>query len=145
MIRNIFTSDNKSNALDELLEVINKGIDLLGKENIDKELFNAWSRYAKSTIELIDTAYNTNFSIGLLYDEENLYNPFYINSLGQSLNNSLKIDRITGIGSKYFPTTSNSAMSGFDVFNNNVNNKMKNNLITILKNLVLIVKKLPKE
>lgn len=48
-------------ALKELLEVLSKGIDLLANENLDKDLYDAFEKYADSTIKMVDEAYNPNY------------------------------------------------------------------------------------
>ncbi len=48
-------------ALKELLEVLSKGIDLLANENLDKDLYDAFKKYADSTIKMVDEAYNPNY------------------------------------------------------------------------------------
>lgn len=51
-------SDDRQKSLKELLEVILKGIDLLANENLDKDLYEAFEKYANSTIKMVDEAYN---------------------------------------------------------------------------------------
>lgn len=48
---------SKQKALKELLEVLGKGIDLLANENLDKDLYEAFEKYADSTIKMVDEAY----------------------------------------------------------------------------------------
>jgi len=48
---------SKQKALKELLEVLGKGIDLLANENLDKDLYDAFEKYADSTIKMVDEAY----------------------------------------------------------------------------------------
>lgn len=52
---------SKQEALKELLEVLGKGIDLLTNENLDKDLYNAFEKYADSTIKMVNEAYNHNY------------------------------------------------------------------------------------
>lgn len=42
---------SRQKALKELLEVLGKGIDLLANENLDKDLYDAFEKYADSTIK----------------------------------------------------------------------------------------------
>lgn len=49
---------SKQKALKELLEVLSKGIDLLANENLDNDLYDAFEKYADSTIKMVDEAYN---------------------------------------------------------------------------------------
>lgn len=49
---------SKQKALKELLEVLGKGVDLLANENLDKDLYEAFEKYADSTIKMVDEAYN---------------------------------------------------------------------------------------
>ena len=48
---------SKQKALKELLEALGKGIDLLANENLDKDLYDAFEKYADSTIKMVDEAY----------------------------------------------------------------------------------------
>lgn len=52
---------NKQKALKELLEVLSKGVDLLANQNLDRDLYNAYEKYAESTIKLVNEAYNQNY------------------------------------------------------------------------------------
>lgn len=52
---------NKQEALKELLEVLEKGVNLLANNNLDKRLYDAFEKYANSTIEMVDEAYNRGF------------------------------------------------------------------------------------
>lgn len=53
---------NKQKALNELLEVLGKGVDLLMNDNIDKDLYVAYEKYVTSTIKLVENAYQNSFS-----------------------------------------------------------------------------------
>ena len=44
---------SRQKALKELLEVLGKGIDLLANENLDKDLYDAFEKYADSTIKMV--------------------------------------------------------------------------------------------
>lgn len=48
---------SKQKALKELLEVLGKGVDLLANENLDKDLYEAFEKYAASTIKMVNEAY----------------------------------------------------------------------------------------
>lgn len=52
------TMNGKQKSLEELLEVLGKGIDLLANENLDKDLYDAFEKYADSTIKMVNEAYN---------------------------------------------------------------------------------------
>lgn len=54
------SDSSKQKALKELLEVISKGIDLLEFESLDKDLYEAFEKYANSTVKMVDEAYNRN-------------------------------------------------------------------------------------
>ena len=47
----------KQKALKELLEVLSKGINLLASANVDKDLYDAFEKYADSTIKMVNNAY----------------------------------------------------------------------------------------
>ena len=49
---------DKQKALKELFEVIQKGVDLLTNENMDKDLYEAFEKYAYSTIKMVDEAHS---------------------------------------------------------------------------------------
>ena len=49
--------DGRQKALRELFVVIEKGIDLLANENLDKDLYEAFEKYADSTVKMVDEAY----------------------------------------------------------------------------------------
>lgn len=50
--------NSKQKSLEELFEVLIKGIDLLANENLDKDLYEAFEKYADSTIKMVNEAYN---------------------------------------------------------------------------------------
>ena len=58
----VMLDSNKQKALNELLEALGKGIDLLANEHLDKDLYEAFEKYASSTIKLIDEAYLQNYT-----------------------------------------------------------------------------------
>lgn len=51
-------SYDQQKSLRELFIVLEKGIDLLANENLDKDLYEAFEKYADSTIKMVDEAYN---------------------------------------------------------------------------------------
>ncbi len=59
-MNNLF-STNKRKAISELLEVINKGVELLATEYLDKTLYESFERYAVSTLKIIDVTFSTNY------------------------------------------------------------------------------------
>lgn len=63
---------NKQKALGELLDVINKGIGLLANEYLGKDLYQAYEKYVFSTMELVDAAFTTSYSL----EFSNNYSPF---------------------------------------------------------------------
>ena len=54
---------NKQKALGELLDVINKGISLLANDYLDKNLCQAYEKYVFSTMQLVDAAFTTSYSL----------------------------------------------------------------------------------
>ena len=46
--------NNKQKALLELIELLNKGVDLLANNNLDKELYDAFEKYVQSTNLIVD-------------------------------------------------------------------------------------------
>ncbi len=72
--------NNKQKALLELIELLNKGIDLLANNNLDKELYDAFKKYVQSTIKLVDAAYTTTYEFSFASNYDPLspyrYNPF---------------------------------------------------------------------
>ena len=50
--------NSKQKALKELLEVLGKGIDLLANEGLDRDLYEAFEKYADSTMKMVNEAYN---------------------------------------------------------------------------------------
>ena len=51
-------SYDQQKSLRELFIVLEKGIDLLANENLDKDLYEAFEKYADSTIKMVNEAYN---------------------------------------------------------------------------------------
>lgn len=74
--------NNKQKALLELIELLNKGIDLLANNNLDKDLYNAFEKYVQSTIKLVDAAYMTTYEFSFSTSVDPLssyrYNPMGI-------------------------------------------------------------------
>ena len=73
---------NKQNALNELLDAINKGISLLADSRLEKDLYQAYERYVLSTMQLVDAAFLTSYSLGISINHplsDNLSTPFYQN------------------------------------------------------------------
>ncbi len=54
---------NKQKALGELLDVINKGISLLASNYLSQDLCQAYERYVFSTMQLVDNAFTTSYSL----------------------------------------------------------------------------------
>lgn len=68
----------KQKALKELLEVLSKGVDLLANNNLDKDLYEAFEKYASSTIKMFGEAYDQ----GTVAYLQNSYIPHdYFNSM----------------------------------------------------------------
>lgn len=84
-------SYDQQKSLRELFIVLEKGIDLLANENLDKDLYEAFEKYANSTIKMVDEAYNggymSYFSNPFL--PHNYFNqPNPINYMGMSMPHS---------------------------------------------------------
>lgn len=62
MIRNMFLSTTKTDAFRELMEAISSGVNLLNKDNLTESIVSAWENYAKSTVDLVDSAFSTYYS-----------------------------------------------------------------------------------
>ncbi|MBR3676382.1 MAG: hypothetical protein IKN71_04535 [Alphaproteobacteria bacterium] len=50
-------SNDQQKALRELFIILEKGVDLLANENLDKDLYEAFEKYADSTIKMVNEAY----------------------------------------------------------------------------------------
>ena len=75
--------NNKQKALLELVELLNKGIDLLANNSLDEDLYNAFEKYFQSTIKLVDAAYMTNYEFSFSNNNPFLsyqYSPFFKHS-----------------------------------------------------------------
>lgn len=116
---------SKQKALKELLEVLGKGIDLLANENLDKDLYEAFEKYADSTIKMVDEAYNPSYS----YFSSNRF-PCYSDYL---INASI---------SPYI-STPHSAADLYASYLSGHNNsaEYRNKLKTLLKQLILLAQK----
>lgn len=86
MIRNMFLSASKTEAFRALIEAISSGVNLLNKDNLTESIVSAWENYAKSTVELVDSAFSTCYSIGFersynissfFMNQDPLFNPNY--------------------------------------------------------------------
>lgn len=54
--------NNKRKVISELLEVINKGVELLTTEYLDKNLYDSFERYVVSTLKVADSTFATNYA-----------------------------------------------------------------------------------
>ena len=54
--------NNKRKVISELLEVVNKGIELLATEHLDKSLYDSFERYVISTLKIADSTFATNYA-----------------------------------------------------------------------------------
>ena len=54
-------SYDQQKSLRELFIVLEKGIDLLANENLDKDLYEAYEKYATSTIKMVNESYGQNY------------------------------------------------------------------------------------
>ena len=118
--------NSKTKALKELLEVLGKGIDLLANENLDKDLYEAFEKYADSTIKMVDEAYNGGYIsyFSNPFRPHNYFNqPNPINYTGISMPHSAASLYIS-----YISEQNNSA---------EYRNKLKN----LLKQLILLAQK----
>lgn len=72
---NIFSNDRQK-SLKELLDVISKGIDLLATDTLNKDLYDAFEKYADSTIKMVDESYGRNYIsyFSNLYVSHNYFN-----------------------------------------------------------------------
>ncbi len=128
--------NNKQKALLELIELLNKGVDLLANNNLDKELYDAFEKYVQSTIKLVDAAYTTTYEFSFANNYDPLspyrYNPF---SGGNSLFSSMFSHSST------IPV--NYSIHSADITQNwggNDGKKYKNELKILLQRLISILK-----
>ena len=118
--------NSKQKALKELLEVLGKGVDLLANENLDKDLYEAFEKYADSTIKMVDEAYNGGYMsyFSNPFMPHNYFNqPNPINYTGMSMPHSA-----ASLYASYLSEHNNSA---------EYRNKLKN----LLKQLILLAQK----
>lgn len=113
---------SKQKALRELLEVLGKGIDLLANENLDKDLYDAFEKYADSTIKMVDEAYNGGY---MSY----FSNPF----ISHNYFNHMNPINYTHISMPH------SVMSGY--FTNRQSTEYREKLKNLLKQLILLAQK----
>jgi len=114
----------KQKALKELLEVLSKGVDLLANENLDKDLYEAFEKYASSTIKMLGEAYDQGT---VAYLQNSYISHDYFNS-------------INNIYSSY-SVPHNSAMSVMhDYMNQNRAVEYREKLKLLLQKLISIAK-----
>lgn len=117
---------SKQKALKELLEVLGKGVDLLANENLDKDLYEAFEKYADSTIKMVDEAYNGGYMsyFSNPFIPHNYFNqPNPINYMGMSMPHSA-----ASLYASYLSEHNNSA-------------EYRNKLKDLLKQLILLAQK----
>lgn len=128
--------NNKQKALLELIELLNKGIDLLSNDNLDKDLYNAFEKYVQSTIKLVDAAYMTTYELSFFNNYDPLsscrYNPF---SGGNSLFSNI-FSHSSTIPMNYGIHSANIAQN----WGINDGKNYKNELKMLLQRLVSILK-----
>lgn len=142
MVRNVFWPGGKTEAFNELLEAISKGIELLSKDSLNADIVTAWVKYAKTTVELVDSAFVTSFSVDFASDldcwwNQNISVPMakYNHIFGSSYNPYLRNDYIGSTMSPWYQQL---------VSDNDNNEKWKTDLYLKLQKLLAIAKKLPK-
>ena len=119
-------SYDQQKSLRELFIVLEKGIDLLANENLDKDLYEAFEKYADSTIKMVDEAYNGGYMsyFSNPFMPHNYFNqPNPINYTGMSMPHSA-----ASLYASYLSEHNNSA---------EYRNKLKN----LLKQLILLAQK----
>lgn len=120
-------SDDRQKSLKELLEVISKGVDLLANENLDKDLYEAFEKYADSTIKMVDEAYNGGYMsyFSNPFMPHNYFNqPNPINYTGMSIPHSAASLHASYLSQQINPSAE-------------YRNKLKN----LLKQLILLAQK----
>ncbi len=128
-------SDNRQKALSELFIVLEKGIDLLVNEGLDHDLYDAFEKYAFSTIKMIDESYGKNYTS---YISDNCVSiPYdYFNPINTSINS------VNPLGFPYNPWENYrrnmyvSLLTG----HNNDSIEYKNKLKALLQKLISIAK-----
>ncbi|MCL2749115.1 MAG: hypothetical protein FWE50_03505 [Alphaproteobacteria bacterium] len=134
MIRSVFDNNN---SRDELFEVIKKGIDLLGRDYINQNLFDAWNKYMLSTLKLVDAAYYTNYAME--FEDKDDFWFLGVRNQRFGLANSLLDNHRFNIPASSLP---NSAMAAKSGFNFSTTNEYKDKLQTTLKRLLSIAKRI---
>lgn len=126
--------NNKQKALQELLEVLEKGVNLLENGNLDKDLYEAYEKYALSTVKMVYEAYN---STNLLYFIEE-YGCMPSNDWSQYYMNPNSIFRRT----QSFPALNSAASVYASCLSqyNNTSTEYRDKLMNLLKRLVYIAK-----
>lgn len=127
-------SDNRRKALSELFIVLEKGIDLLVNESLDKDLYDAYEKYASSTIKMIDEAYGKNYTSYIPDNCSDIpYN--YFNPINTCINSiyplNFPYNSWNHIGNIY-----SSHLTG----HNNASMEYKNKLKSLLQKLIAIAK-----
>lgn len=120
----IVSDMGKQKALKELLEVLSKGVDLLANDNLDKDLYDAFEKYASSTIKMFGEAYDQ----GTMAYLQNSYIPH---------------DYFNHINNIYTPYSMsyNSAMNfAHDYMNQNQSAEYREKLKHLLQKLISIAK-----
>ena len=115
-------SYDQQKSLRELFIVLEKGIDLLANENLDKDLYEAFEKYANSTIKMVDEAYNGGYMsyFSNPFMPHNYFNqPNPINYTGMSM--------------------SHSAMGAYNLTKQS--SEYRNKLKDLLKQLILLAQK----
>ena len=115
-------SYDQQKSLRELFIVLEKGIDLLANENLDKDLYEAFEKYANSTIKMVDEAYNGGY---MSY----FSNPF----MPHNYFNQPNPINYTDISMLH------SAMSAYSL--NRQSSEYRNKLKNLLKQLILLAQK----
>lgn len=125
--------NNKQKALLELIELLNKGIDLLANNNLDKDLYNAFEKYVQSTIKLVDAAYMTTYEFSFSNNNDP-FSPYKYNPL-RGYND---------ISSNLFPhsdiTSPNYSTNIFQNWGISPNRDYKSDLKMLLQRLISIFK-----
>lgn len=147
MLRSVF-SNSKTKVMNELLEVISKGIDLLGQEKISDDLFEAWNKYMISTVQLVDTTYNTNYAMELSTDNPFRPSRYWGSMCPPDLNWQNWPYNNHSLGSRYMSEIGipgyTSAL-GASMFNSDNTNKNRSSVRIAIQVLLEIVKKISQE
>lgn len=136
MINDMFY-DSKKQSLSELLETMNKGIDLLTNNNLDQELCNAFEKYALSTIRMVDSAYMTNYE---LHFSNTIDSPYGIGGYGNPFGRYT-----TPIYPMGYQSSPHSASSIGNYFNTSRNKEYQDKIKSILQKLIIVIKGLINE